>query len=62
MSEKYSVGLWAFGPLIDRFNTTGYKPRFNLEQQIGLVAQAKGVRGVKKAMITSSTTMKKLEI
>jgi len=46
MTEKYGVGLWAFGALSDRFSTTGYKPRFSLEQQIRLAAQAKGVRGV----------------
>jgi len=44
--KKYGCGLWALGPLGDRFNTKGYKPKLDLAQKIKLIGQIKMVRGV----------------
>jgi len=41
-----SVGLWCFGPYIDRFATKGYKSDLSLEEVFSQIKQIKYLSGV----------------
>lgn len=43
---RFSVGLWIFGPGIDRFVTAGYREPTSIEEKIELAAGVKDVEGV----------------
>lgn len=46
MAKRFSVGLWAFSPCLDRFCTAGYRDPTTLEQRIDLASRVKDLGGV----------------
>ena len=46
MAEKFGVGLWVFGLILDRFVSTGYKPQQSLQEKIKQVSGVNKIKGV----------------
>jgi len=49
MDEKYGVGLWIFGRLLDRFVAEGYKPDRSLDEKLDMASRVSLARGVELA-------------
>jgi len=45
-SEKYGLGLWIFGKLLDRFVSQGYKTGVPFQERIRLVSRIELLRGI----------------
>lgn len=43
---KFSVGYWVYGPMPDRFLSSGYKENLNLEKRLEQIAKTQGLSGV----------------
>lgn len=44
--ERFSAGLWAFGPCIDRFCTAGYRESVSVEARLKQASRVVGLEGV----------------
>jgi len=43
---KFSVGYWVYGPMSDRFLSSGYKENLNFEKRLEQIAKTPGLSGV----------------
>ena len=46
MTEKISVGIWAFGVTVDRVTTDGYKDSVPIEKRFELASKVDGITGI----------------